>query len=154
MARRSYSDKERAEALAVLDSTKKGGVPNYSEASRLAGVPRKTIEEWDKGRVNSDVAEIRQHKKGELADCLSVVAHELVEAIGGKIAEASLQQVATSMGIVVDKMQLLRGEPTSISQSQGMNDDERAERVAALLERARARRDGPAPDGQPAAVAS
>jgi hypothetical protein len=52
-----------------------------------------------------------------------------------KIQAANLQQVATSMAIAIDKMQLLRGAPTSISdiaieqiadRIERMTDDERA----------------------------
>jgi hypothetical protein len=47
-------------------------------------------------------------KKGELADRLEHLARVLAEAIPGKIADAPLRHVAVALGIVVDKMVLLR----------------------------------------------
>ena len=43
MARRSYSDAERAEALAVLDAN----AGNVERTARHLGLPRKTLEGWD-----------------------------------------------------------------------------------------------------------
>lgn len=133
--KRRYSDEEKAQALAILDAC--GG--DVSKAARQAGVPRKTLGEWANGRaVVSVVAEIRQEKKAELSERLAEVAHKLVDAIPGKVSDATLQQVATSLGITIDKMQLLKGEPTAINAN--LTDVERTDRVVALLDAARARR--------------
>jgi transposase-like protein len=128
---RRYSDAERAEALAALDAN--GG--NVSKTARDLGLPRKTLAEWADGHIHSDVAELRQEKKIDLAARLEQIARQLAEAMPEKMAAASLQQVATSMGIAIDKMQLLRGQPTNISdiaieqiadRIERMTEDERA----------------------------
>jgi hypothetical protein len=137
MAKRRYSDEDKAVALAALDAN--GG--NLARAASETGVPRKTLAEWASGRVADGVADIRHQKKEDLADRLEAIAHALVDAIPGKVKDADLARIATSLGITIDKMRLLREQPTAITAN--LSDDERAERVAALLDRARARRDGP-----------
>jgi len=42
----------------------------------------------------------------------------LVSVAPDKVGEATLQQIMTSAGIAIDKMQLLRQQPTSIEQKQ------------------------------------
>lgn len=83
---------------------------------------------------------MRSGKREDLADRLEDLAHKLLDKAEGKIGDANLSNVTVALGISIDKMRLLREQPTSITAA--MTDDERADRVATLLERARARRDG------------
>lgn len=139
MSKRRYSDEDKATALAALDAN--GG--NVYKTSRLLKIPQTTLQEWFNGRVNDTVPEIRMRKKEALADRLSEIAHQLIDAAPDKMKTANLQQVFTSLGITIEKLQLLDGEPTERSEViDNLNDDERAARIAALLDRARARRDG------------
>jgi hypothetical protein len=140
MSKRQYSDNDKALALATLDAN--GG--DVSKTSKTLKMPRKTLEDWSKGRkVCGDVAEMRHVKKKELAEKLEEVAHALTGNIL-KRAESELsilvpmRDIATSLGIVVDKMQLLKGKPTAISETQ----DRRAEYeglVERILKRAKDR---------------
>jgi hypothetical protein len=52
-------------------------------------------------------------KKRQLADRLEGLAHALLDGMGSpdKIGAATLQQLAISLGIVIDKMLLLRARP-------------------------------------------
>jgi transposase-like protein len=138
----NYSDQRRAEALAALDAN--GG--NLSKTSRDTGIPRQTLQEWRDGRVPEGVPELRQEKKAALADRLEELAHTIVDALPGKVADAGLQQAATSLAIAIDKMQLLRGEATAIHGNRDLTEDERADRLAALLEQGEKRAGLPAPD--------
>lgn len=139
--KRTYSDEEKAAALLALDAN--GG--NVAKTAREARVPRKTLEEWEKGRIHPAVANIRQHEREPLADRLEAMAHDLVDVMPDKLAEASLQQIALTLGIAVDKMRLLREQATAIQKNERLTDEERADRVAELLDRARARRTGQPP---------
>jgi hypothetical protein len=47
-----------------------------------------------------------------------------------KMAQATIQQLATAAGIAVDKMQLLRGKPTEINEE--MTEEERDARIRQL----------------------
>lgn len=115
--RRYYSDEERANTLAALAAN--GG--NVNLTAKQLGIPAKTIENWSKGKAHPDVAKLGEQKKGPLADALEVVAFKIVDLLPEKIPSATLQQAATSLGILVDKMQLLRNKPTEI---QGAPDDD------------------------------
>jgi transposase-like protein len=135
--RRRYSDSQKAEALAALDA--KGG--NVRATAIALGIPHKTLDCWANERgVHEEVAQMRTGKREDLADRLEALAHVLMDSIGDKISDANLSNVSVSLGIAIDKMRLLREQPTSITAA--LTDDERAKRVNALLDRARARRDG------------
>jgi len=127
---RNYSDSEKAAALVALDFC--GG--NESEASRKVGIPRKTLHEWAEERgVTPDVAEIRQEKKADLADALEDLAFNLV----GKLL-SSEKASGVDLGIVVDKMLLLRGEPNSISKDvTHATPEQRRARILQLVEKAK-----------------
>ena len=117
MAYRQYSDADKAAALTSLDLNE-GNV--YRTAKQLA-IPNKTLEEWASGRrISPEVAQFRQHKKAELRARLESVLDRLLQgmeapgALEAKLDKASLRDVATSVGILIDKIQLLKGEPTNI----------------------------------------
>jgi len=61
---------------------------------------------------------LRHQKKDDLAIALEELAYRLVSVAPDKVGEATLQQIMTSAGIAIDKMQLLRQQPTSIEQKQ------------------------------------
>lgn len=115
--KRTYSDSDKATYLAALDAN--GG--NISLTAKQTGVPRNTLSDWAKGRnLNAEVTDLRHLKKGELADRIGEVAHALLESIytratGDFSPLVPLRDYATSFGIIVDKMQLLKGEPTAIN---------------------------------------
>jgi transposase-like protein len=117
-SRRTYSDKQIAEALALL----KGCGGNLSRASNEAGVPRKTLERWSKcsSRVNAPevaegMAELCQQSATSIADRLEDLIGKILDVAPGKLPEASFGQSMTGLGIATDKMQLLRDKPTSIT---------------------------------------
>lgn len=110
--KRRYSDEDKATALAVL-AAHNGDV---SKTARETGVPRTTLQRWIEAE-NGAVAAIAADKKKGLADELETIAYKLVDAMPEKIAQATLQQLATSLGITIDKMQLLQGKPTERSET-------------------------------------
>ena len=140
MVKRQYSDEEKASALAALDANR----GNVKATAQVLRIPASTLTRWRDGEgVVPAVADMREIKKADLADRLEDLAHLITDTMPNKLADADLQKLATSLGITIDKMRLLREQATSISQN--LTDEQRVERVADLLERARARRDGRAP---------
>jgi len=136
-SQKRYTEEGKAVALAAYAANEN----NAARAAKFTGIPRQTILSWVNGTgVNETIAKNSSLKKGELADRLEALAHKLAEAMPEKIEEASLQQVATSLGIAVDKMQLLRSKPTEIIQDASLSDDQRADRIAEILQSARDRR--------------
>lgn len=118
-----YTDEERASILAVLEVNGN----NFDLTARQTKVPEQTIRRWTK---EAHLNKLVPPKKEELADRLEELAHSLVDAIPGKVTMAPLQQVATTLGIVTEKMLLLRGEPTSIEHH---SSEDARERIARRL---------------------
>ena len=114
-ARRSYSDEQMAVALAGLDAN----AGNVARTARQLGLPRKTLDQWAKGRVHPGVANLRHQKKEELADRLDVLAGRLVAAMPSKIAGASLRELAVAVGILIDKLVLLREPANRVGSTAG-----------------------------------
>lgn len=139
MARRKYSDHDRAAALAALDAN--GG--NVFKTSKQLSIPRATLQEWAAGRVNDDVPELRHEKKQELSERLDEIAHKILDVLPKKLAEATAPQLATALGIVIDKKQLLTGEATSRNEVK-VDLDGTKERLARLVNRHAS--DGTTPD--------
>jgi transposase-like protein len=136
MARRNYSDDDKATALAALAANE----GNLKRTAQQLGIPRRTLEHWSKGKSHPAVRELAHQKKAELADRLEDIAHQLLDALPDKIANASLQHTAITLGIAVEKMRLLREQPTSISIGGDLSDDERLNRLRELADRAKRRR--------------
>lgn len=106
----NYSDAEKAAALTVLDFCK----GNESEASRLLGVPRQTLQDWAANRkINEAVPELRQQKKADLVQLLNDVIIKALESKRDNPAKLSGIEICA----LIDKRQLLSGDPTSITES-------------------------------------
>jgi transposase-like protein len=134
--KRQYSDSEKAEYLAALDAN--GG--NLRHTARQTGIALATLQGWAQGRgVSSDCSDLRTQKKEALSDRLEVIAHSLVDAIPSAISGANLQQITTSLAIAIDKMLLLKGQPTEITPVSNMTDEERLRRLTELVQKAMAR---------------
>lgn len=104
-------------------------------------VPYSTLMDWAKDRgVNSYVAELRDIKKGQLHEKLQGYAHRVLDHLMEQPIEGSAPALMTGLGIAIDKMQLLQGKATSISEN--ITREERIHRIAELLERQRASGDG------------
>ena len=136
--RRSYSDEDRANALAALAAN--GGAVSVT-AARL-GIPRKTLEQWAKGQRHPEAALLSQGKKTELAAALRGIAWLVLDLLPEKLRKATAKDATVTLGIALDKAQLLDGEPTSINRNECLTDDQRRARLAAHLERLRAGGDG------------
>jgi hypothetical protein len=102
---RRYSDDDRASALAAVAAN--GG--NVSKTARELGIKVTTLRQWKCGERHPEAIQMSQGKKLPLADAIETVVDKMVAAVAGKIDDASLQQLATSIGILTDKMLLLRG---------------------------------------------
>lgn len=111
MAKRSYSDEEKAQALATYDAC-----GSLTETSRISGIPDSTLSQWIAKRgVNDSIAEMREFKKRELADKLELIAHQCANLLPERIPEASVREIVGAMGQSIEKAQLLRGQPTEIT---------------------------------------
>jgi transposase-like protein len=139
---RRYSDEERANALAALAAN--GG--NFAKTARDLGIPRRTLQDWHKGTIHPEAAENSAPKKTALTEQFENLAYQMLEIAFAKAAELDAKAATVAAATAVDKMLLLRGKPTSIYDTP-ISDEERNQRLAALLERWRARQMNPPPNG-------
>lgn len=104
-----YSDDQRAAVLAALDAN--GG--NLSKTARDTGVPKSTLIAWRDNVHVPPSDELRTVKKLELADLIRAELAAIFEALPGKRAAASYKDATTAAGILMDKLALVEGDPTS-----------------------------------------
>lgn len=138
--RRDYSDREKGEALAVVDA--EGG--NVGRAARRCGVPRATLQDWASERgVNADVREERRAAGGELADRFWTVVNKCLDLVPEKLPELNAVQLMTCAAIGVDKALNINKAhlPQAPEEAGGgeVDADERARVTAALKEKTRTR---------------
>lgn len=104
-AKRSYTEAEKATALAFLSSFR----GNYQKAARRTGIPWTTIRDWDKGiGSNDDIADIRQEKEGELADLFEGEVRAIFTLLDAKRKEANYYQLLSAARIASERAQALR----------------------------------------------
>lgn len=107
---KDYSAERKAEVLALV--TANGG--NVARVAKETGIAHQTIFNWLKQAQR--YSHLEQRKQTELAQKLENNAHMLADSIADHdLSIVPLASKATALGIMVDKMQLLRGEPTSIT---------------------------------------
>lgn len=125
---REYTAEQIAETLAALAAN--GG--NISRTSATTGIPRKTISEWRDGTWRKDVTPaLVEKKKRDLGDTIERLALRLCDVVSRRVKKASkaaknsgdakdqdsAKELLVGLGIVVDKLLLLRGEATSITRT-------------------------------------
>ena len=127
--RRRYSDEEKANALAAL-AANNGNV--HLTAEQLS-IPRTTLLQWANGNCHPDVVVASTGKKGPLADYLEDLVYDITGVLRGKLADTDAKDLFIGVGICVDKIRILRDQPTAIT-AQAISDAERAERLHRLVE--------------------
>jgi transposase-like protein len=139
MGRRQFSAEFKAQALALLEGN--GG--DVSRTARDLGINRATLQCWKGGRGTEAVRPERvEQAKAEIGDLCEEVLRAVLSEIPGKLSGASLKDLAIAAGILAERLPGLRGKVPEIELT--LSADERALRVVALLDAARARRDGSA----------
>lgn len=120
MKRKSYDDKFRASAVVMLEAA---GYPNekgaLTKTAAHIGVPARTLSRWFNGEQNPPPDQTVNEKRDEL----SVLLDTEIRAILGDMPEArkdaSYRDLGTVAGILIDKIQLITGKPTSRSETTG-----------------------------------
>jgi len=114
--RRKYSDREKAEALALYDA----GL-TLTELSRQTGIPDSTLSQWISGRngLNTEIPHLRELAKKTLADKFDTIAHAYVAQALKKdsIEKTSGYYAVKSAKEAAETSRLLNGQPTSIVQN-------------------------------------
>lgn len=104
-----YSAERKAEVILLIKAS-----GNITQVARDTGIPRQTLYAWLEQEHR--YAEIITRKQGPLADKLENIAHLSADLLtDGRLASASVRELLGAIHITVPAMQLLRGEPTSIT---------------------------------------
>lgn len=123
-----YSDKKKIEALTVYAIT-----GNISEVERLTGVTRHMFKKWQKEEwFTQTLEELRSENDTVFDAAFTKIIEKLIGSINDRVDNGdfvvlrdgslirkpvSLRDVIGAMMITIDKRQLLRGKPTSRSES-------------------------------------
>jgi transposase-like protein len=113
--RNQYSDDFRAGAILLLEGQ---GYPERHGAlaavSRDLHVPVSTLRGWWNRTRNPEPAQVRNLKKQDLKEIIRAEIHAaLGEGLEYTRDEATYKERVTSAAILIDKLQLLEGEPTA-----------------------------------------
>lgn len=106
----------------------------YRGAARAVGVSTSTARTYLKAEVedsDSELVQVRTQKRRELATELWDAAIVLIQAMvnSKKISDADLRDIATALGITIDKLQLVTGQATQRHEHREL-DRQQAERLA------------------------
>jgi transposase-like protein len=140
--KKHYDDKFRASAVIMMEAAgypdKKGAL---MQVAGNLGVPHTTLSRWFRNINNPPPNDIAQEKRKELKELLEDELHGILGDMPGARFDASYRDLGVVAGILFDKLQLLKGKPTEIIDDSGLTDETRADRIAAIFDRARDRRD-------------
>jgi transposase-like protein len=129
---RKYSDAEKIEALEAVNLH--GG--NVQHAAKAMDIPERTLREWTTGRCVTDeiFAAFASKKAGRMTSTLRALQSRLAEALfdEGKIDSAQYKELVMGFGVVTDKLRLMDGQPTQITEARIEGDlKEEAKRLLA-----------------------
>lgn len=111
--RKRYTDDFRASAVLMLEAA---GYPDregaLSQVSERLGVPLSTIRSWYIGTRNPPPAKLRNEKRFDLLKAIQDELAAIFPALSDRRDEATYRELVTAAGILIDKNQLLTGQPT------------------------------------------
>jgi hypothetical protein len=120
---RAYTKEQIAEALVVVEVCQ----GNVRYAEYRTGIPRRTIRSWMKGqrRITTpkdhiEMEKLRKEKKGDLAAAFEDIAWKCVTRLTkSQVLEECKDplKISSVAGPAVDKMRLMRGEATAITET-------------------------------------
>jgi hypothetical protein len=109
-----YTEEDKSAALEHLRSSGR----TIKSAARELGIPRGTLTDWAGGKkIGPKLAQQFGSVKDTLSARLEQIAYQIVDAMPAKIEDASLRDLGITLASVIDRMRLLREEPTAITES-------------------------------------
>lgn len=126
----AYSEEQVSDALAVLASNGGNVARTRRELDADTGwesVPaHKTLKRWRENdaapttKREAAIGESADQKKEDLAEVYERLTRQCLGAAVERMEEASFKDLMRAAGIATDKMNLLRGEATSIEEQRGV----------------------------------
>lgn len=124
--RKRYTDEFRASAVLMLEAA---GYPDKEGAlvkvARHLKMPHSTLSRWARSKNNPPPSELVQNKKIDLVASIKEEISHVFDEFGKTRQDAEYKELATAFGIFVDKLQLLEGKPTSITENTIKDDRDR-----------------------------
>jgi transposase-like protein len=128
-----YSDEFRSSAVLMLEAA---GYPEKQGALMMVAnhlsMPHATLSRWARNIQNPPPPDMVHEKRIDLVAELTELLGLTLKAAKGAVDEASYKELATAIGIYVDKLQLLSGGPT---ERQEVNVTDHRERILAGIAR-------------------
>ena len=120
-----YTDKDKEAAIGFMTNNfnHQTGYPNWTMAHKKTKISKPTLQRWWNERNGDSTSHIRDLKKEEFIDKAWAEILAGLQAMADKRNSANYKEVATSVGILIDKVQLLKGEPTVIAKNENKNDN-------------------------------
>ncbi len=132
--RPSYTDDFRANAVVLLQAEgypdKKGALTII--ANRLE-VPARTLSRWFNKEQNAPPDQLVNEKKGDLVESIHNELYNILFAMTHARPDANYRDLGTVFGIMADKLQLLQGKPTQITNDLSANAKEQLQQRLAHL---------------------
>lgn len=126
------------------------GYPTHKGALQAVAnhlrVPHPTLHRWYHAKNNPPPSELVREKAIDFKEAIKQELADILGAMPTAREEASYKDLATSFGIMLDKLQLLENKPTQINEERHsgnitLTTEQRNQRLAELLDGARERRD-------------
>ena len=83
-------------------------------------MPPSTLHGWANGTRNPPPTQLRCEKKEDLIGCIKAELSNVFTEMGQAREDASYRDLTIAAGILIDKLQLLTGEPTERTESTGV----------------------------------
>ena len=116
--RRTYTDKFKAGAVVMVESE---GYPGDKYAlGRVAnklGIHARTLRSWVKGQTGAPTDEMIQHEKKGIVDLIDAEVEAAFKQMPLAREDASYRDLVIGAATLLDKKQLLTGEPTQITEN-------------------------------------
>lgn len=116
--RKRYTDEFRASAVLMLEAA---GYPDkegaLTKVAKHLGMPYQTLSRWAREKNNPPPPELVHNKKIDLIAGIKNELSFIFDEMGKTRQDAEYRELATAFGIMVDKLQLLTGQPTERNDS-------------------------------------
>lgn len=133
---RIYTDEEKATIVAAYAFSTHCYQKSFA---KVVGISGSTLSEWSNGKNISERAlAMADDYKERIKEKIEAILEQTLDAMPDKIERASYWDLARTMGLAFDKLQLIDGKPTSITGNE-LPHNERARVIFALLDTAKQR---------------
>ena len=96
--------------LEVAGYPEKNGSLSY--VGKKTGVPLSTLRDWYAQKDNAAFTEVRNNKKTQLTERIEDLIDKTLIHAAGVMSGSEFKDAVTSAAILIDKLLLLKGEPT------------------------------------------